>query len=146
MLSRSPLVKLDRDIVEQLMEMLQKDTLPQKIFSTTIKLIAQKQVLNILPTQITDLQLLKFFADSILQRYNNVEVFNVKPSEFLLAFLKQIKLNEQFTEETNFQLALLSLTFGAKEHLYEHLVAITDKQKQQQLFGYFKQVNPLFIT
>jgi len=64
----------------------------------------------------------------------------------LLAFIKQIKEKETPTEELQFQLSLLSLTFGSKESLYEHLSAIKDSQKQDQLFGYFKQAHEQFLS
>jgi hypothetical protein len=41
---------------------------------------------------------------------------------------------------------LLSLTFGSKENLYEHISAIKDSQKQDQLFGYFKQAHEQFLS
>lgn len=62
------------------MNLLKNPNLPQKIFSTTIKLLAQKHVLKILGSKITATELLKFVTDRIQERFDSAGVFNVMPS------------------------------------------------------------------
>ena len=79
------------------MNLLKNSNLPQKTFSTTIKLLAQKYVLNILGSKITATELVKLFTDTIVERFNSAGVFNVLPTEYILAFIKQVKEKESIT-------------------------------------------------
>jgi len=51
------------------MNLLNDPAQPQKIFTTTIKLLAQKHVLNILGSKLTATELLKFISERIVDRF-----------------------------------------------------------------------------
>lgn len=51
------------------MNLLKDPAQPQKVFTTTIKLLVQKHALNILGSKITATELLKFISERIVERF-----------------------------------------------------------------------------